>query len=513
VPAEIELKLAISASEVPKLARVPLLKSASRGHAATARTYSIYYDTPEFALRDQGVALRLRRIGTHWLQTLKSAGRVEAGLHQREEFETPVPAQILNYPALAQSGAAPVLADPGLPLRLRPVFATDFKRTTRQLQPTAGTLIEFCLDRGVISAGAAQVPISEIELELKSGPPEQLLQFALGLLEFVPLRLEPASKAERGYALATGLTAAPVKASAPALLPAMTVAQAFHTVVFSCIAHLQANERGLLEAGDPEYLHQARVALRRLRSALSVFNRAFPRSLFEELITELRWLGGCLGPARDWDVFATETLRAVCAAFPGDSGLHWLTESTAELRAAANDTAREAVASTRYAVLLLKLGGIFLREPWEQLAGDASATLRALPLLEFAASVLERRHKRTLKSGHGLEKLDAAGLHALRIQIKKLRYAAEFFSALYNKGEVREYLSGLADLQELLGGLNDAVTIERLLEPLRESEGANQWLEAPGLIRGWAACGSRARLDQLAEAWQRFEDSKVFWRH
>ena len=511
MPAEIELKLAIAASEVPKLARVPLLKSTARGHPTTARTYSIYYDTPEFALRDHGVALRLRRVGTHWLQTLKSAGRVEAGLHQREEFETPVPAQILNYPALAQSAAAPVLADPGLPLRLRPVFATDFKRTTRRLEPAAGTLIEFCLDRGVISAGSAQLPISEIELELKSGPPEQLVRFALGLLEFVPLRLEPASKAERGYALAVGLTTAPVKASVPALLPAVTVAQAFRTVVFSCIAHLQANERGLLETTDPEYLHQARVALRRLRSALSVFNRAFPRALFEELIVELRWLGGCLGPARDWDVFATETLRVVCAAFPGDAGLHWLTERTAELRATANDTAREAVASTRYAVLLLKLGGFFLREPWQQLAGDPSATLRALPLLEFTASVLERRHKRTVKSGRSLEQLDAAGLHALRIQIKKLRYAAEFFSALYNKGEVREYLSALAGLQELLGGLNDAATVERLLELLREAERAGQWLEAPGLVRGWAACSSRGRLEQLGDAWQRFSDSKVFW--
>src|SRR5207344_41549 len=113
-------------------------------------------------------------------------------------------------------------------------------------------------------------------------------------------RLEAASKAERGYALVAGLTTAPVKAIAPALQPAMTVTQAFRTIVFSCIAHLQANERGLLETDDPEYLHQARVALRRLRSALSVFNRAFPRALFEELVVDLRWLGSCLGPARDW---------------------------------------------------------------------------------------------------------------------------------------------------------------------------------------------------------------------
>ncbi len=511
MPAEIELKLAISAHDVPRLARVPLLKSASRGRAITSRVYSIYYDTSEFALRDQGVALRLRRTGSHWLQTLKTAGRVEAGLHQREEIETPVPAQILNYPALAQSGAAAVLADPALPLRLQPVFVTDFRRTTRQLEPAAGTEIEFCLDRGAISAGTAQLPVSEIELELKSGPPEQLLDFALELLERVPLRLESASKAQRGYALAAGLTAAPVKASVPALSPEMTVSQAFRTVAFACIAHLQANERGLLEADEPEYLHQARVALRRLRSAFSVFNRAFPRALFEEVIAGLRWLGGCLGPARDWDVFATETLPLVYAAFPGEAGLHWLTERTAELRTAADNAAREAVASAQYTVVLLKLTGLFLREPWLQLDDGASAALRALSLSEFAASLLLRRHKKTLKCGHDLEKLDSTGLHALRIEVKKLRYAVEFFSALYNKGGLREYLNALADLQELLGRLNDAATVERLLEPLRECDGAEQWLEAPGLLRGWAAASSRAHLEQLAHAWRRFRDSEVFW--
>jgi triphosphatase len=512
VPVEIELKLSIRPENAAKLARIKQLKSASRGRAVTTKLYSIYYDTPEFTLRDQGVALRLRRAGSRWVQTLKTAGRVEAGLHQRDELETPLPAQILNYTVLARSNAAPVLADPELPLKLRPVFVTEFKRTTRQLAPAAGSKIELCLDRGAVSAEDAQLPISEIELELKSGPPSALLDFALGLLEHVPLRLEPASKAERGYALAAGLLAAPVKASAPVLLPSMSVTEAFRTVVFSCIAHLQANERGLLETDDAEYLHQARVALRRLRSALSVFNRAFPRALFEEQIAELRWLGGFLGPARDWDVFAIETLPAVCAAFPGEPGLHWLIERTAELRAAADNSAREAVASARYTAVLLRLTGVFLREPWLQLADDAVAAERSLLLPEFAAGLLARRHKNVSNRGHHLTELDLPGLHALRIEIKKLRYAAEFFSALYDKKPVREYFTELAALQELLGGLNDAATVERLLEPLREGNGSGQLLEGVGLLRGWTAAGTRARVDQLPSAWERFRQCGVFWK-
>lgn len=511
MPAEIELKLAISPQDVPKLARIPLLKSSSRGSVSTSHVFSIYYDTPDFELRDQRVALRLRRVGARWMQTLKTAGRVEAGLHEREEIETPVPAQILNYPVLAESGVAGVLADPKLPYRLRPVFVTDFRRTTRHLHPAAGTEIEVSVDRGTISAGAAQLPVSEIELELKSGAPDQLLQFALGLLERVPLRLEAASKAQRGYALAAGLTAAPVKATLPTLPPDTPVSEAFRTIVFACIAHLQANERGLLETQDPEYLHQARVALRRLRAALSVFSGAFPRALFEEVIAGLRELGGSLGPARDWDVFAIETLPALSAYFPGDAGLHALIERTAELRVAADDAARQAVASPRHTELLLKLTGIFLREPWLQLDDSASAAQRALPLLEFSASVLQRRHRKTLKHGRHLSEIDAAGLHALRIQVKKLRYPAEFFSTLYNGNGLREYLKALAELQQLLGELNDGATVERLIELLRERAGSEQWLEAAGLVRGWAAGGAPARRTQLAQAWQRFRDCKVFW--
>src|ERR1700674_3733319 len=210
MPAEIELKLSIAPENVAKLTRIKQLKSASRGRAVTTKLYSIYYDTAEFALRDQGAALRLRRAGSRWGQTLKTAGRVDAGPHQPDELETPLPAQILNYTVLSRSNAAPVLADPQLPLKLRPVFVTEFKRTMRLLEPVAGSMIELCLDRGVVSAQDAQLPISEIELELKSGPPSALLDFALGLLEHVPLRLEAASKAERGYALAAGLHAAPV---------------------------------------------------------------------------------------------------------------------------------------------------------------------------------------------------------------------------------------------------------------------------------------------------------------
>ena len=506
---EVELKLSIAPHDAAVLARAAPLKSAAVARATVARLYSIYYDTPQFALRESGVALRLRRTGRRWVQTLKSAGRVDGGLHQRDEIETPLAAQIINYRALSESNLAQVLTDPQLPLQLAPVFVSDFKRTTRLLEPAPGTRIELCLDRGTITAGSAQVPISEVELELKTGAPVHLIDLALALLEHVPMRLEPASKAERGYALAAGSPSLPVKASPVELNEHMSVADGLRAVVYRCVAHLQANERGVLESDDIEYIHQARVAVRRLRSGFSVFRPAFPREMFEQWLAELRWLAGLLGQARDWDVLMSETLSAVCEALPSEPALHELLERCANLHAAARMSAQEAVASKRYTQVLLNLIGVFLRAPWTVSADDA-ASERERPLIEFASAVLDERHRKVVKRADAVSQLDTAQLHALRIAIKKLRYAAEFFSALYAKKDVREYVAALSELQELLGALNDAATADTIARALRDEGHADQ-LEGLGLLRGWCAARAQVSRKQLEKAWSRFEKSGKFW--
>lgn len=510
---EIELKLTISAEDARRLGRLPAIQRSASGRARTQTLHSVYYDTPDFELRRRGVALRLRRDRGRWIQTLKGGGEVQGGLHLRQELDTPVPAQILNHHALAAAGVSPIFSDPTLRAQLHPVFTTEVRRTSRQLQPVAGTQIELCVDAGQVTTGSARAPISEIELELKQGEPEALLDLARALLEEIDLRLEPVSKAQRGYALAAAARAAPVKATPPLLREGMSVSAAFQAVVAACLAHLQANEHGLLESDDAEYLHQARVALRRLRSGFSVFSRAFPRAGFEALFTELRWLGSKLGPARDWDVFAIETLPALQAALPGDAGLHVLLERTTELRAAADAAARAAVSSRRYTTTLLSLIELFYRRPWEPLADEAAAQERTRPLRDFAAAVLARRHRKVLKRGRHLDGLDAVALHALRIDIKKARYATEFFSTLYDARPVSDFTAALAHLQSLLGGLNDATTVERLCEQVRAVPASpdGTLLEAIGLARGWAVATARSHLELLPAAWEAFRDVRKFW--
>lgn len=514
---EIELKLAIDPGQARKLGRLPLIRDGATGRTSTRKMHSVYYDTPERDIMRGGAGLRLRREGTRWVQTLKGGGAAEGGLHRRTEFETRVPAQLLDYRTLAESGISDVFTDPARCARLQPLFTADFTRTTRMVQLSAGSLIEVAVDQGAITAGGASAPVSEVELEVRSGRPEAMLDFAMTLVQQVPgLRLEPRSKAERGYALAERRPEAPVKARSPTLDPSMPSARALHAIVFACVAQLQANEAGVLAGRDVEYLHQARVATRRLRSALTVFRPGFPRAVFEEVVGELRWLDGSLGPARDWDVFTTCTLPRVALAFPADASLHALAEQAQRLRGEANARAAEALRSARYTLLLLKLTGVFYRQPWLAVADEDAAATRATPLTQFAGDVLSRRHRRVTRTGRRLvhgdaqHETDHADLHQLRIAIKKLRYAAEFFSTLYDR-KVKAYTSALAALQDLLGGLNDAATVERLCEALRQGD-AGPGPEAIGLVRGWAASSARAHLELLPAAWKRFRQAQAFWQ-
>lgn len=508
---ELELKLAISAQHARRIARLPLIRSSTSGRTVTRSMHSVYYDTPQHDLQRAQAALRLRREGARWMQTLKFGAEVEGGLHRRHEVETRVAAQLIDHQVLGHPALPTLFHDAALRASLSPVFVADFRRTTRLLSPTPGTLIELCVDIGALQVGERQAPICEIELELKSGEPIALLDFADALVHEVPARLEPASKAERGYTLAQARTPAPVKATAPALDAGMTLEEAFRTIVFGCVQQLQANEAGVIGGQDSEYLHQARVALRRLRSAITVFDAAFPKAGYAAVLEELRWLGGCLGPARDWDVFVLSTLPQLLRAFPDEAGLKIIEQHAERLRAQTGAIAREALGSTRYTRLLLALIGLFYRRPWLLPADAQAETLRALPLPQFAEQMLARRQRKVVKRGRHHAQLDHAALHVLRIEVKKLRYAAEFMSTLYERKARTAYLEALARLQELLGGLNDAATVERLCHALRASTAGEPAGEAMGLLRGWAAALAQDHLRGLPRAWKRFRDARPFW--
>lgn len=505
---EIELKLSITPADAARIGRLPLVRAAAIGRTHTRRLHTIYYDTPEHALQRAGVALRLRKDGARWVQTLKGGGRVEAGLHERNEVESRVSGPFLDQ-AMLDANLDGELADPAARAHLQPLFVTEFRRRLRVLEPVPGTRIELCVDDGSISTATRSLPMHEIELELKAGSALTLIDFADALVQALPLRLEPASKAARGYLLTSEAGAAPTRARAIALTPQLSVIEALRKIVFACVGHLQANEAGMLAGEDAEYLHQARVALRRLRSAFSVFADAVPRHSVAPLLEEIRWLDRALAPARDWDVFVLETLPPLRAAFPADAGLDALMQRAIALRTEAGERARAALRSPRYTRLLLHAIALFHRQPWLADTAPEPAAARAMTSAAFAASVLAQRRRKVRKRGRDIAELDHAALHALRIAIKKLRYAAEFFATLHDGKAQRRFARALAGLQTHLGALNDAATVERLCRQLTADDSDSH--EAIGVLRGWSAARAAAHIEQLRPAWKAWRDIAPHW--
>ena len=234
---ETELKLRIAPEHLQRLKRHPFLRSLSSKRATMHKLYSVYFDTPDLQLHRARMALRLRRVGTQWLQTLKGGGGVRAGLHQRNEWETPVTSEKLDFAALDAAGA--VHLPLSLQKQIQPLFVTDFARSIRMVE-FEGALIELGLDSGEIRAGKSKYPISELELELKFGEPLQLYRLALALLEIVPLEIESTSKAEYGYRLRSPAPPSVSKAAIPEFDADASVGNALQSMIWSCLHHLQA---------------------------------------------------------------------------------------------------------------------------------------------------------------------------------------------------------------------------------------------------------------------------------
>lgn len=316
---------------------------------------------------------------------------------------------------------------------------------------------------------------------------------------------------ERGIALHRGTPCKPLKAPPSPVAAGMTSNNAFKALVLTCLAHYCANQRGMLDGADPEYLHQLRVALRRLRSVFSTFAPLFPAAVMEPPVAETRRLSRILGAARDWDVFVAETLPPISARCAQHPGMAALTRSATLLRKAANRTARRAVVSARGQGLLLALGAWTNAETWLEGLDGAQIAEMQLPVSGFAQTVLDAALKRVRKRGRHFANLAPPELHRLRIAAKQLRYATEFFAPLHDGRNARDYQDALARLQDVLGSYNDAVKMtsfaERASRGLRGA-GAD---EAQGIMLGWSGGMQAVDTRRLKRIWKEFRAAGPFW--
>jgi triphosphatase len=495
---------------LPELKRA-LTDMAPEADSSRRRLISTYYDTPDLALKRRGLTLRVREQGDRFIQTVKAEDLDGRDILTRGEWEDELAANRPD-PLAPQSGAC--LPD-GAADDLRPLFATDVTRTSVAIEPTPATRIEAAIDEGEIRGACCSgvEPISEIELELSSGDPAALYEVALQLLEVAPIRIEPRSKSERGYRLGESAKAvAPVVHAPPVVLdPMMSVEAALQEIGRACLAHLLRNEAAALEK-QPEGVHQMRVAVRRMRSAISSFKKLLPVSDRRRISSELGCLVDVLGSARNLDVFAAELLPPVRAALH-EPGIEDLAAALDRARRAAYDRVEQAIYSERHAAGMLRLSHWFEARTWRK-GGTEPSPLLSSAIGEVAPHLLDRRWRELRKRSKGFRHSTARQRHKLRIAAKNLRYAIELLGSLFDQTELQAFVKRLKRLQDDLGYANDVHVAHDLLPELSyqgaswsavASAGARvlEWHEK-GLARGERKLRKRVRrLNRAAPFWHR----------
>ena len=473
------------------------------------RLEATYLDTGDGTLRGARTALRLRRSGRRWLQCFKTDAAAGGVLLGRNEWELTARGGRLRIAAfpLSEIRASSGIDLAALEPELRPVFKATFERGTVEID-VSGSRVEVAFDRGTISAGRRIAPLREVEFELLAGEMLPVLGRVRELIPALALELEVHSKAERGYRLAVGEHARPVKATRPPVDPGTTAQGAVGAVIGACVSQVAANVRGAALARDPEYLHQLRVGLRRLRSALRVLRAHASAERTRTLVDGLRALLPPLGVARDWDVMADLLERRIAPAAGGAidfaPALRWVRRR----RTRARRDARTVAASSGFQQLLIDA------LIWAEHAGRANdhANAAAAPahtppaqqtLAAFAKRKVVRLARKVEQSGDGCAWSEGDARHQVRIRLKRLRYVCEFFFTCFKRKRVRRYLAHLEALQDLLGELNDIRTARQLLAP---PGGMGEVQIA--FVNGWLSAREAALIGALDDAWRAFRDQR-----
>ena len=481
---EIELKFTCGPDDLSAV-----LAAAPPGDDDTAELISVYFDTVDLALQRAGASLRVREAEGRRVQTVKRGKGVA-----REEHENTIEG-LTPDPGL---GPLPDLVPRGA--RLKPAFNVRVIRRQRQLL-FDGAQIELALDQGEVVRGRTSQPICEVELELKSGPPEALFSLARQLCGVAPLYLSYDSKAARGQALATGPAEAARRSEPIQLSGEETVAEAFQAITRAALSQIAANAAILRARPSPEAVHQLRVAARRFRSALSTFGWAVGDRQLPTVKAELKWLGKSCDMARNLDVFAESLIRPTAEA--PTAGAAALRKAVGVARRKARAAVVETASSERFCRLMIDL------TEWVELGNWLHESPAGQAVRSCAAAALARRRAKVLKAGRDLGRASDESLHHLRIAAKKLRYASDAFAGLYRRKRPSAFLDEVKALQDQLGVLNDTATAGPLVESLPLSPHAAL---AAGRLLGARTALRTEEVRKAAHALDRLRQSKPFWR-
>lgn len=493
---EVELKLETNNPEqvLALLSNSSLTPTAN--HSRDVELNAVYFDTDGQDLRQAGFSLRLRQEDGCWIQTLKSSkGAKQIALH-RTEYELAVNTAELDFEALRKTPVAPLIAA----REIRPMFQVSVSRKSLELMDGDAT-IEISADQGAIRVGAQRIPFGEVELELKNGDPRQLFALASLLSERVVLRPCLLTKADRGYNALQPPTER-IKADEVHLPQGAVVSEAFQIIARSCLRHLLVNEPVVRASKCPDAVHQMRVAVRRLRAAMTLFKKSLANEDTTRIKSELKWIGNELGRARDLDVYMAGLARH-------SSGGNRDPDFEQALAAATHDRDQayaaldEVLVSDRYCRALMAAMVWIETKSWLTSQDHTLQRRNKKPAVALARKELSRRLEWIVEDGRQLKEMSPEERHEVRIELKKLRYGAEFFRSLFltkRKHGQRSFLKIAERLQETLGQLNDlAVAETRRTDALGGFLSKDQRKRTKGLLSD-----AKADIDELANL-------KPFW--
>jgi inorganic triphosphatase YgiF len=520
VATETEIKLSLSPRAASKLVGLPLLAGLT---PLRQKLLNTYYDTPDLRLQRERVAVRYRKKGRQWLFTVKCAAPSVGGLARRNEWEVAGRPGDFDFSHVDDRKLRHRLES--LRDQLSAVFTTNFTRTAWIIEPQAGVRIELALDRGWIEAPSVaesesesesvcasprtplRLSICEVELELLAGEADALFTLASQLQKALEdtlggtqrdafaLHPEAASKAERGYRLFTATPLQAQRASPVTLGAENSSLVAFRAIALACVTHLQDNEQGVRESDDPEFVHQARVAIRRLRSAIRLWKPQLPEAFVATYDAQWRALALILGDARNWDVFLSEMLPELARSFPEHGEIRALSRYASQHGASRRKRVRAALKSVAYSRLLLEFTAVVLKL--------AESTAPA-PLNVFAVHCLKKRAKKVIRQASAPSK-DAASRHRCRVALKRLRYALEFFDSLLPQKHLESYHQAVTQLQDLLGQMNDLDVAVQLIEEALPTPPADE-------IHAWISQRNDLLLHKLDKSINAFLRQKPPWK-
>ncbi len=506
-PAETEIKLAATPAMLRKLRSHPVLAGAEQ----TDTLVTTYFDTTDARLKRGGAALRIRESGKAREQTLKLTLPGGTAV-QRGEWNAAAASDLPEpsaFPVKPRTAIVRLLDGAAL----GPIAINRIKRTKRRLH-FGGSAIEIAFDLGTIEAGGREKAICELEIELVEGHLSDVIALALHLPLGPDLSWSVSSKAERCYLLAyDDLQPPAIRAGPVKLSTTMDAASGFQAIAWNCLGQLLANYPLVIASGDAEAVHQSRVAIRRLRAACSLFKDVADDEEAPVLRAELKAVALALGPPRDLHVLIGRVSTAAGAS-DQDAG-ELLAHLSARLDAA-TQSAQTLLAGGSFQRLLFQFAGWIEGGKWLKRKGETGGNQ---PLAPFATRALSRRRRKMRRLSAPLSDMSDAARHQLRIDAKKLRYAAEFFASIYRgrkpTKQRRAFMTALGRLQDSLGELNDMIvaamarkTLFEGLEPIFAAKLAAQLDELLAdheksrgkLLK--AACRSLARVAGATAWWK-----------